>query len=249
MKRNIKLLIEYDGGRYEGWQRLGKRSGGVTIQGKLEEVLSKMCGETVEVIGSGRTDGGVHARGQVANFHTDSTMKCWEMKYYLNRYLPQDIGVLYVSDVPERFHSRLNASSKIYRYRIAVGDVPSVFDRKYTWYCFDKLDLDLMRKGAALMVGEHDFKGFSSVKKTNKSTVRKVHRIDIEVKDREIDLVFEGSGFLYHMVRIMAGTLVEIGTGDREPASVSEVFQTKDREKAGMTLPPQGLFLEEVCYP
>lgn len=249
MKRNIKLLMEYDGGRYDGWQRLGKKSQGVTIQGKLEEVLSKMCGVPVEVIGSGRTDAGVHAKGQVANFHTDSDMKCWEMKYYLNRYLPQDIGILYVSDVPERFHSRLNAVSKTYVYRIAVGDVPCVFDRRYTWYCFDKLDLELMREGARQMVGEHDFKGFSSVKKTNKSTVRTVHRIDIEVKDREIDLIFEGDGFLYNMVRIMAGTLVEIGTGDREPDSVKEIFRTKDREKAGMTLPPQGLFLEEVCYP
>ena len=248
MNRNIKLLLEYDGGRYDGWQRLGKKSGGVTIQGKIEEVLSKMCEEPVELIGSGRTDAGVHARGQIANFHTSSEMKCWEIKYYLNRYLPQDIGVLYVSDVPERFHSRLNAKSKRYVYRIATGDVPCVFDRKYTWYCFDKLDLDLMRKGAAMMTGEHDFKGFSSVKKTNKSTIRTVTKIDIEVHDREVDLIFEGNGFLYNMVRIMAGTLVEIGTGDREVETVEDVFKTKDREKAGMTLPPQGLFLEEVFY-
>lgn len=248
MKRNIKLLLEYDGGRYDGWKRLGKKSSGVTIQGKLEEVLQKMTGEPIEVIGSGRTDAGVHARGQVANFHTDSNMKCWEMKYYLNRYLPQDIGVLYVAEVPERFHSRLNALSKRYVYRVSIGDVPCVFDRKYTWYCFDRLDVGLMKKAAALMVGEHDFKGFSSVKKTNKSTVRTVTKIDFEVKDREIDMIFEGNGFLYNMVRIMAGTLIEVGTGDRELESVSEVFQTKDREKAGMTLPPQGLFLEEVFY-
>ena len=249
MKRNIKLLMEYDGSRYDGWQRLGKKSVGTTIQGKLEEVLSKMCQEPVELIGSGRTDAGVHARGQVANFHTDSAMKCWEMKYYLNRYLPQDIGVLYVSDVPDRFHSRLNAVSKRYIYRVAVGDVPCVFDRKYTWYCFDKLDIGRMKKAAALMMGEHDFKGFSSVKKTNKSTVRTVSRIDMDVRDRELDLIFEGNGFLYNMVRIMAGTLIEIGTGDREPESVTEVFRTKDREKAGITLPPQGLFLDEVIYP
>ena len=151
MKRNIKLLLEYDGGRYDGWQRLGKKSSGVTIQGKLEEVLQKMTGEPIEVIGSGRTDAGVHARGQVANFHTDSNMKCWEMKYYLNRYLPQDIGVLYVAEVPERFHSRLNALSKRYVYRVSIGDVPCVFDRKYTWYCFDRLDVGLMKKAASLL--------------------------------------------------------------------------------------------------
>ncbi len=248
MKRNIKLLMEYDGGRYDGWQRLGKKSGGTTIQGKIEEVLSKMTGDAVELIGSGRTDAGVHARGQVANFHTNSDMKCWEMKYYLNRYLPQDIGVLYVSDVPEKFHSRLNAKSKRYIYRVATGDVPSVFDRRYTWYCFDRLDTGLMKEGAALMLGEHDFKGFSSVKKTNKSTVRTVSRVDMDVKEREIDLIFEGNGFLYHMVRIMAGTLIEIGTGDREAETVKEVFRTRDREKAGITLPPQGLFLDEVFY-
>ena len=173
---------------------------------------------------------------------------CIRDRYYLNRYLPQDIGVLYVSDVPERFHSRLNAKAKRYVYRVAIGDVPSVFDRKYTWYCFDKLDVSLMKAGAELMVGEHDFKGFSSVKKSSKSTVRTVRRIDIDVKEREIDLIFEGNGFLYNMVRIMAGTLIEIGTGDREPETIKEVFQTKNREKAGMTLPPQGLFLDEVFY-
>ena len=153
-----------------------------------------------------------------------------------------------MSDVPERFHSRLNAKSKRYIYRVAIGDVPSVFDRHYTWYCFDRLDMGLMKEGAALMTGQHDFKGFSSVKKTNKSTVRTVSQIDIDVKEREIDLIFEGNGFLYNMVRIMAGTLVEIGTGDREPETVKEVFRTKNREKAGMTLPPQGLFLDEVFY-
>lgn len=145
MERNIRLLIEYDGSRYDGWQRLGKGHG-VTIQGKLEDVLSKMTGEQVELIGAGRTDAGVHAYEQVANFHTNSNMKCWEMKYYLNRYLPGDIAVNRVDDVPERFHSRYNAKAKKYLYRIAIGDVPCVFDRKYTWYCFDKLDVTAMKR-------------------------------------------------------------------------------------------------------
>ncbi len=246
--RNIKMIIEYDGGKYGGWQRLGRKSNAVTIQGKLEEVLSRMADEPIEVIGSGRTDAGVHARGQVANFHTSSTLACWQIKQYLSRYLPRDIGVLDVREVPERFHSRLNAVSKRYIYRVATGDVPCVFDRHYTWYCFDRIDTDLMREAAEIMVGTHDFKGFSSVKKTNKSTIRKVTKIDIVEKDREIDIVFEGSGFLYNMVRIMAGTLVEVGTGDREVESVKDVFRTLDRTKAGMTLPAQGLVLDEVMY-
>ena len=157
MERNIRLLIEYDGSRYDGWQRLGKGHG-VTIQGKLEDVLSKMTGEQVELIGAGRTDAGVHAYEQVANFHTNSNMKCWEMKYYLNRYLPGDIAVNRVDDVPERFHSRYNAKAKKYLYRIAIGDVPCVFDRKYTWYCFDNLDVTAIKKAAALLLGEHDYK-------------------------------------------------------------------------------------------
>lgn len=242
------MIIEYDGGKYDGWQRLGKKTNAVTIQGKLEEVLSRMADEPIEVIGSGRTDAGVHARGQVANFHTNSTMACWQIKQYLSRYLPRDIGVLRVDEVPERFHSRLNAVSKRYIYRVATGDVPCVFDRHYTWYCFDRIDTDLMREAAEIMIGTHDFKGFSSVKKTNKSTVRKVTKIDIVEKEREIDIVFEGNGFLYNMVRIMAGTLVEVGTGDREVESVKDVFRTLDRTKAGMTLPAQGLVLDEVMY-
>lgn len=246
--RNIKMIIEYDGGKYDGWQRLGKKTNAVTIQGKLEDVLSRMADEPIEVIGSGRTDAGVHARGQVANFHTNSTMACWQIKQYLSRYLPRDIGVLRVDEVPERFHSRLNAVSKRYIYRVATGDVPCVFDRHYTWYCFDRIDTDLMREAAEIMIGTHDFKGFSSVKKTNKSTVRKVTKIDIVEKEREIDIVFEGNGFLYNMVRIMAGTLVEVGTGDREVESVKDVFRTLDRTKAGMTLPAQGLVLDEVMY-
>ena len=213
MERNIRLLIEYDGGRYDGWQRLGKGHG-VTIQGKLEDVLGKMTGEKIELIGAGRTDAGVHAYEQVANFHTNSQMKCWEMKYYLNRYLPGDIAVNRVDDVPERFHSRYNAKAKKYLYRIAVGDVPCVFDRKYTWYCFDKLDVTAMKKAAALLVGEHDFKAFCSNKRTNKSTVREIYDIDIYADTRELQITVYGNGFLYNMVRIIVGTgTVPSGSG------------------------------------
>ena len=197
------MTIEYDGSRYDGWQRLGKNSGQTTIQGKIEEVLKKMTGEDIELDGSGRTDAGVHAYAQVANFHTNTTMKCYEIKHSLNRYLPRDIAVFEVEEVDERFHSRLNVKSKKYIYRIAIGEVPSVFDRKYTYYCFDRLDVAAMKKAAAYLIGRHDFKAFSSIKKTNKSTVREIYDIDIYNDGREIQITVHGSGFLYNMVRII----------------------------------------------
>ena len=247
--RNIKLTIEYDGSRYDGWQRLGKQSGQTTIQGKLEEVLKKMTGEdNLQLDGSGRTDAGVHAYAQVANFHTNSTMKCYEIKHYLNRYLPRDIAVFDVQEVDERFHSRLNVKSKKYVYRIAIGEVPSVFDRKYTYYCFDRLDVDAMKKGASYLIGKHDFKAFSSIKKTNKSTVREIYDIDIYKDDREIQITVHGNGFLYNMVRIIVGTLMEIGKGERPASDMKRILESKDREQAGVTAAAQGLFLLEVEY-
>ena len=247
--RNIKLTIEYDGSRYDGWQRLGKQSGQTTIQGKLEEVLKKMTGEdNLQLDGSGRTDAGVHAYAQVANFHTNSTMKCYEIKHYLNRYLPRDIAVFDVQEVDERFHSRLNVKSKKYVYRIAIGEVPSVFDRKYTYYCFDRLDVDAMKKGASYLIGKHDFKAFSSIKKTNKSTVREIYDIDIYKDDREIQITVHGNGFLYNMVRIIVGTLMEIGKGERPASDMKSILESKDREQAGVTAAAQGLFLLEVEY-
>lgn len=248
MMRNIKLTIEYDGSRYDGWQRLGKNSGQMTIQGKIEEVLKKMTGEDIELDGSGRTDAGVHAYAQVANFHTNTTMKCYEIKHYLNRYLPRDIAVFEVEEVDERFHSRLNVKSKKYIYRIAIGEVPSVFDRKYTYYCFDRLDVAAMKKAAAYLIGRHDFKAFSSIKKTNKSTVREIYDIDIYNDGREIQITVHGSGFLYNMVRIIAGTLIEVGKGERKPEDMKCILDSRDREQAGVTAPAQGLFLLEVEY-
>lgn len=248
MMRNIKLTIEYDGSRYDGWQRLGKNSGQTTIQGKIEEVLKKMTGEDIELDGSGRTDAGVHAYAQVANFHTNTTMKCYEIKHYLNRYLPRDIAVFEVEEVDERFHSRLNVKSKKYIYRIAIGEVPSVFDRKYTYYCFDRLDVAAMKKAAVYLIGRHDFKAFSSIKKTNKSTVREIYDIDIYNDGREIQITVHGSGFLYNMVRIIAGTLIEVGKGERKPEDMKRILDSRDREQAGVTAPAQGLFLLEVEY-
>lgn len=248
MKRNIRLTIEYDGTRYQGWQKLGKSSASNTIQGKLESVLSKMTGEAIQIIGSGRTDAGVHAYGQVANFHTDCGLSCKEIKQYLIKYLPSDIGILTADEVSERFHSRLNAKQKTYQYRIAIPGRSNVFGRKYIWHIPDSLDIDQMKKAASYCLGTHDFLGFSSLKKTKKSTVRTLSSIEIEKDSKEIQITFTGNGFLYNMIRILTGTLAEIGAGSRKPDSILEVFQSKDRKDAGITAPPQGLFLMYVEY-
>ncbi|HIX68759.1 MAG TPA: tRNA pseudouridine(38-40) synthase TruA [Candidatus Anaerostipes excrementavium] len=248
MKRNIRLLIEYDGANYRGWQKQGKSSGADTIQGRLEQVLSKMTGEEIQLIGSGRTDAGVHALGQVANFHTDCSHSCDEMKQYLIAHLPSDIGVLKVSEAGERFHSRLNAAEKTYRYRIAVPGTSHAFERTYLWYFPEPLNLPKMRQAASYLIGTHDFKGFSSIKKTKKSTIREIHAIDIKQKNGEIQITFTGNGFLHNMVRIITGTLAEIGCGKKKPEDIFTVLRSKNRQDAGMTAPPQGLFLVSVRY-
>lgn len=246
--RNIKLLIEYDGSRYDGWQRLGQESNPRTIQGKIEQVLCRMTGEDIKITGSGRTDAGVHAYGQVANFHTCTDMSCDQIHKYMNRYLPEDIGIIAVSDVDHRFHSRLNAVSKKYLYRIITDDMPCVFERKYVYRCPCSLNIEAMRQAASLLEGRHDFKAFSSVKRTKKSTVREIYSIDIYSCEREIRMMFHGNGFLYNMVRIMAGTLIEVGMGKRSPGEITDILEGRNREYAGMTAEPQGLFLYEVEY-
>lgn len=183
--RNIKLTLEYDGSRYSGWQRLGKGETDNTIENKLLEIIYKMTGEKVELNCGCRTEAGVHAYAQVANFKTKSDRKLYEIKNYFNRYLPMDIAVIQVEEMPERFHASLNANSKTYLYRIAIGDVPSVFDRKYTYYSFHKPEVDLMKTAAEKLLGKHDFKDFSSVKK-NKSTVKEIQMIDIYQDAKEI---------------------------------------------------------------
>ena len=244
--RNIRLRMQYEGTRYQGWQK--QTSTDNTIQGKMEALLSKMCGEPIEISASGRTDAGVHALGQVANFHTEATMTTEEILTYCNRYLPEDIAVVEVSEASPRFHSRLNATGKRYRYRIINSAVPNVFWRRYALEEPEKLDLDAMRKAAELLLGEHDFKAFTSAKKSKKSTIRRIDEIRIgQVEDR-IEFVFTGSGFLHHMIRILMGTLLEVGKGIRTPESMTEVLNSGDRAKAGPLVPAKGLVLEEVFY-
>lgn len=244
--RNIRIKITYEGTRYQGWQK--QETSDNTIQGKFEKLLSLMCGEEITIQGSGRTDAGVHALGQVANFHTHSTMSTDEMLAYINQYLPEDIAVVEAEEVPERFHSRLNAKGKRYTYRVWNSSLPNVFWRRFAHTIPEELDLQVMQEAAEYLLGEHDFKSFTSTKKGKKSTVRRIDRIGIDKEGDMITFTYEGNGFLYHMVRILTGTLLEVGRGVRSPQSISELINAKNREFAGELVPGKGLVLEEVYY-
>ncbi|MGG5342032.1 tRNA pseudouridine(38-40) synthase TruA [Enterococcus sp. AZ192] len=244
--RNIKLTIEYDGARYLGWQRLGDSD--KTIQGKIEKVLKQMTGNEIEIIGSGRTDAGTHARGQVANFKTDTEMKTSEILEFLNRYLPRDIVVKKVEDMPERFHARYNAVGKKYSYYIWNDSIPTAFERNYSFQFSQELNLELMNEACQKLIGKHDFIGFSALKKTKKSTVRTIDELSIHRDGSLLRITFVGDGFLYKMVRIIMGTLLEIGSGKRAIATIDDIFEQKVRSEAGETVPAQGLFLDEVYY-
>lgn len=245
-QRNFKLILQYEGTRYQGWQK--QESTDNTIQGKLETLLTKMLGRRTEIHGSGRTDAGVHAYGQCANFHAATEMSCGEILAYMNRYLPEDIGVISVTEVPERFHSRLNAVGKTYVYRILNTEIPHVFDRRYVYVFPQRLDTEAMKAAAAYLIGTHDFKAFTSAKKGKKSTVRTIEEIRIERISDEIQITYSGSGFLYHMVRILTGTLLEVGIGERKPEDMKTILEEGLRENAGALVPAQGLTLAEVRY-
>lgn len=244
--RNIKCRVTYEGTRYQGWQR--QESSDNTIQGKLEQLISRMCEEKIEIQGSGRTDAGVHSLGQIINFHTHSEMPVNQMMSYMNQYLPEDIGVVEIEEVPERFHSRLNAKGKQYSYRVWNSLIPNVFWRKYSHTVEQNLDLEAMKKAAGYLLGEHDFKSFTSTKKGKKSTVRTITDINICKEGDMITFTFKGDGFLYHMIRILVGTLLEVGMGSRDAETIPEVISAKDRERAGHLVPGKGLILEKVFY-
>lgn len=244
--RNIKMVIAYDGSRYNGWQRQDHTEN--TIQGKLEQLLCRMTGEQIEIHGSGRTDGGVHAHGQVANFKTNSPMSVKEMMTYMNEYLPMDIGILEVKDASDRFHSRLNVKRKTYCYHIWNSPVPNVFLRKYSYQIPESLNISQMEKASQYLLGTHDFKSFCSRKKMKKSTVRMIESIQMKREGNEIIITYKGNGFLYNMVRILTGTLIEVGLGRKKPEDIPEILEAKNRERAGFTAPAQGLFLEKVDY-
>ena len=245
-RMNYRLDIEYDGSRYEGWQRQKRTEN--TIQGKIEEVLSRMIGEEIEIDGAGRTDAGVHARGQVAHVHMDTEKTCQEICSYLNHYLPEDIEIRNVTQVDERFHSRLLAKEKTYQYRIGIGEHKNVFERKYLYPLHEELCGDRMREAAEKLEGTHDFKSFCTNKKMKKSTVRTIYEIKIEEYPGEITITFTGNGFLYNMVRILTGTLIEVGRGERDPKEMEAILLAKDRTRAGFTAPARGLTLLNIKY-
>ena len=245
MSRNIRLIICYDGTRYKGWQRLSGT--GNTIQGKLEQTLSRLLGESIDISGSGRTDAGAHAIGQVVNFHCESTMPCEEILSGLRRYLPEDIGIESCEETSDRFHARLNCKSKTYRYRIWNSEKPCVFQRRFVYVMPEKLDVEQMRSATRYLLGEHDFSAFCANKNMKKSTVRHIDSIQITREGEELVLTFTGNGFLYNMVRIMVGTLLEVGRGERKVDSIPALFGAK-REEAGYLVPAQGLCLMEVSY-
>ena len=243
--RNIRLDISYDGTRYQGWQRLG--NSGETIQGKIETALTRILNEPIQISGSGRTDAGAHAKGQVANFHCRSDMSCPEILSQLRRYLPGDIGIESCQEAPERFHARLNAKSKTYCYRVWNSEGPCVFQRRYVYEVPEALDLDAMEQAASHLLGRHDFAPFCTNAGKKKSTVRTVTELRIQRVGREVRFYVSGDGFLYNMVRIMVGTLLEVGTGKRTAESVKALFDGK-RAEAGFLPPAKGLCLEEVQY-
>ena len=243
--RNLRLDICYDGTRYRGWQRLGDSDN--TIQGKLEAALSRILGETVEVSGSGRTDAGAHARGQVVSFRCERTMPCDEILSQLRRYLPEDIGIYSCREVHDRFHARLNAKTKTYCYRIWNTDAPCVFERRFVYCLPDRLDVAKMEAAARCFMGEHDFSAFCANKKMKKSTVRRIDALRIDRVGEELRVTVSGNGFLYNMVRILVGTLIEVGRGEREADTIPALFGAK-REEAGYLVPASGLCLMEVTY-
>ena len=244
--RNIKMTVEYDGSRYKGFQRL--KDNDMTIQGKIESVLSKMTNEDIEIIGSGRTDMGVHALGQVVNFKTNSTDSIEKIQKYLYEYLPEDIVIRNIEETSERFHSRYNAKSKVYLYRIDNNKFHSTFNRRYSYHVEKKLDIDLMIKGSKFLIGEHDFTSFASSKSKKKSNIREIYSIEIKENKNLIEIYIEGNGFLYNMVRIIAGALVDVGLRKKSPEDIKTMLEAKNRIKASDTAPAKGLFLYKVKY-
>lgn len=244
--KNYRMTLCYDGTRYCGWQR--QKNTSESIQEKLEAALEKMCGKRVDTAASGRTDAGVHAKGQVVSFKADTALSADEIRDYLNKYLPKDIAVTEASEADERFHARLSSKRKTYLYRINDSGISNVFERKYVYDVDFKLDEEKMRDAARPLLGKHDFRAFSSLKKMKKSTVRTIYDINVARNGGEVDIFITADGFLYNMARIITGTLIEAGSGRRGRASVEEALLKKERALCGYTAPPEGLTLLSVEY-
>ena len=244
--RNFRLCLCYDGSRYRGWQKQGNTPG--TIQEKLETLLSRLLEQPVELNASGRTDAGVHARRQTCSFRADTELSCRELLALIQRHLPEDIGALSLSEADPRFHARLSCREKTYVYYIWNSPAPNVFRRRYSYTWPEALDTAAMKEAAALLLGRHDFRSFCSSAKLKKSSVRELRDIRITRQGKLLCLRFTGNGFLYNMVRILVGTLLEVGSGQRSAADMSRILDARDRQAAGFTAPAQGLFLWEQKY-
>ena len=243
---NYRLTLCYDGTRWKGWQKQGNTEN--TIQGKLETLLSRLLDQPVEVAGSGRTDAGTHAAMQVASFRARTVLTPAELLAGLRQYLPADIGALALEEAPPRFHARLSCTGKTYTYRIWNSPLPNVFERHYLHFLDEPLDVPAMRQAARELTGTHDYRAFCSLKRYKKSTVRTVEEIRIEELGPELRLTFSGDGFLYHMVRILTGTLLAAGRGELRPGDMADILASGDRTRAGETVPACGLCLTEVRY-
>ena len=243
--RNIKLIIEYDGKGFNGWQ---KQPNKLNIQGEIERAIEEITGESIDLIASGRTDAGVHSLGQTANFKTESKIPIEKIPIAINSKLKQSIIIKSAEEVDERFHSRYNVKSKKYRYTINNSKYGSAIYRNVEYHFPIKLNIENMQKAAKYFEGEHDFKAFKASGTSSKSSVRTIYSAKV-IKDNErIAIELTGNGFLYNMVRIIAGTLVEVGLGKIKSEEITGIIESKDRQKAGKTLPPYGLYLVEVNY-
>ena len=244
--RNIKLTIEYDGKEFNGWQ---KQPNKLNIQGTIEKVISDITKEEIELIGSGRTDAGVHALGQVANFKTNSNIPIDKFAIAINSRLKKSIVIKKAEEVPDRFHSRYNCKQKTYRYVINNSETGSAIYRNLEYNIKMPLDVNKMQEAANYFVGEHDFAGFKASGTSSKSSVRTIYKAEVfEMPNNRIYIELTGNGFLYNMVRIIAGTLVDVGIGKIKPEDIKKIIESKDRSLAGKTLQPNGLYLVSVKY-
>ena len=243
--RNIKLTIEYDGKDFNGWQ---KQPNKLNIQGTIEQAIKNITGEDVELNASGRTDAGVHSLGQVANFKTNSEIPIEKFAIAINSKLKKSIVIKKAEEVDERFHSRLNCKRKTYRYIINNSPEGTAIYRYLETHIPQKLDVKKMEQALKYFEGEHDFKAFKASGTSSKSSVRTIYKTQIYIKEDRIIIELTGNGFLYNMVRIIAGTLVDVGLGKIEPQQIENIIKEKKRENAGKTLPPNGLYLVSVEY-
>ncbi len=244
MKR-IKLTVAYDGTRYCGWQIQPKD---ITVEGILNQTLSKLLQEDITVIGASRTDAGVHAMGNVAVFDTDSTIPANKMAYAVNQWLPEDIKIQHSEEVAADFHPRKTMCIKTYQYRISNCDFLNPLTRNYAYFVYKPLNMEKMKVAAEMLIGTHDFKSFCSTNTTVEDTVRTIYQISLSKSEDEIQITIQGNGFLYNMVRIIAGTLVQIGLGQSKYEDIETILLAKDRTLAGPTAPAHGLMLKSIEY-